>query len=315
MSQATPLSSMISLGQISARASASAAAESPAGDEEAPLRVTPPGELKRDGFDHHFLDGLVVKYPERTGPRAGDEAPRNDKQSSVLDYEHFSLVMSKSRRLAIFTACNINGQQSKKITRGNDVWFYDGRMDLKYQVGEELYTGNHLDRGHLVRREDPVWGNSAAIANDDTFHFTNCSPQYDSFNQQLWLGLENYLLLNSRAHGLKISVITGPVFRSSDQAYRGVKLPREYWKVVTLVTEDMRPSVTAYKISQADLLAEGLEFVFGEYKTYQVSVSHVEKLASLDFGDLKDYDGFSTQESVTGGDYAVELQDWREIRI
>jgi endonuclease G len=75
------------------------------------------------------------------------------------------------------------------------------------------------------------------------------------------------------------------------------------------------PSVTAYKVSQSDLLKEDLEFVFGRYKTYQVSVKHVEKLASVDFGKLKQHDGFSTQESVTGGDMVVELTDWREIRV
>ena len=234
---------------------------------------------------------------------------------NVLKYEHFSVMMSKSRKIAIFTACNISGRKSRKIHRDKDVWAYDGRMDAKYQAGEELYAGNRLDRGHLVRREDPVWGASAAIANDDTFHFTNCSPQYDSFNQQIWLGLENYLLLNSRAHQLHISVFTGPVLRTSDMSYRGMKIPREYWKVVCLVTSQKRPSVTAYKISQANLLDDGLEFVFGKYKTYQISVAKVEKDAHLDFGGLKDYDGFSNQEAVSGADYARELTDWRQILI
>jgi endonuclease G len=31
---------------------------------------------------------------------------------------------------------------------------------------------------------------------DDTFHFTNCCPQHERFNQgkNLWAGLEDYLL-------------------------------------------------------------------------------------------------------------------------
>lgn len=314
----TKLSEMVTLGTLSREIAHGQQLEAVVAGEEAPIRVTPPEQFAgRDGFDKEFLDGLALEYPRPTGARQGDEAPLLKGSGHVLNYEHFSLVVSRTRRIALFTACNIDGRKSKKIKRSKDVWAYDGRMDLKFQAGEDLYAGNRLDRGHLVRREDPVWGSSAAIANDDTFHFTNCSPQYDSFNQQLWLGLENYLLLNSRAHDLQISVFTGPVLRDDDMAYRGVRIPREYWKVVGLVTEEGRPSVTAYKVSQADLLKEGLEFVFGEYKTYQVSVSHIEKLASLDFGGLRNYDGFSTQESVApgGGDMVRELTDWREIRI
>ena len=47
------------------------------------------------------------------------------------------------------------------------------------QTGEEAYRDNPLDRGHLVRRLDPAWGASrdeAKRSNDDTFHFTNCTP-------------------------------------------------------------------------------------------------------------------------------------------
>ncbi|MGH8660699.1 MAG: DNA/RNA non-specific endonuclease [Burkholderiales bacterium] len=309
----TQLHEMVCLGDLSK--TAGVGNESPAG-LEAPLHITPAGHFSnREGFDPEFLSGIKVSLPKLVDARQGDEAPLLAGSSPVLKYHHFSIIMSKSRKLAIFTACNIDGKKSKKLTRAEDKWFYDGRISTDFQIGEGLYTGNRLDRGHLVRRGDPVWGAAASAANDDTFHFTNCSPQFDDFNQVVWLGLENYLLNNSRAHDLQISVLTGPVFRRNDMLYRGVRIPREYWKVVALVTEKGRPSVTAYKVSQSDLLKEDLEFVFGRYKTYQVSVKHVEKLASVDFGKLKQHDGFSTQESVTGGDMVVELTDWREIRV
>ena len=304
----TLLNQMVSLGAIrdTPIAALSMSASRTTSDEEL---------ADREGYDRAFLAGFAVDLPNPVGARSGDEAPLLDGSGYVLHYEHFSLAMSKSRRVAMFTACNIDGAKSTKIHRDRDVWAYDGRVDTRYQVGEDLYAGNRLDRGHLVRREDPVWGRTAQIANDDTFHFTNCSPQYDQFNQQLWLGLENYLLKNSRAHRLQISVFTGPVFRSDDMTYRGVQIPREYWKVVCLVTADQRASATAYKISQDDLLAEGLAFVFGKYKTYQVSVRHVEKLASLDFSSLRDHDGFSTHETMTAGELVRELTDWRDIMI
>ncbi len=58
----------------------------------------------------------------------------------------------------------------------------------KYQCGDELYIDNDLDRGHLVRRRDPVWGNSAEEANKDTFYFTNASPQHKKIKSRDMVG-------------------------------------------------------------------------------------------------------------------------------
>ena len=189
-------------------------------------------------------------------------------------------------------------------------------MDERFQTGEELYADNELDRGHLVRREDPVWGEKreATVANQDTFHFTNCSPQHAQFNQKTWLGLEDYILQNSRAHRLRVTVFTGPVFRDDDPEYRGVQLPREYWKVVAVVTEG-RHSATAYMISQSDLLETLRAFGFGRYKTYQVSIEQVEHLTNLDFGELRQFDGYTTEERRTLRPLRTEIRTWGDIRI
>ena len=268
----------------------------------------------RQAFDEAFLDAFPVPMPRCVGRTAGDEAPLKLGSGHVLRYSHFSVVMSMSRRIALYTACNIDGRASKKIKRDADAWYYDDRIDRAHQAGNELYRDNELDRGHLVRREDPVWGPQAALANDDTFHFTNCSPQHSGMNQKTWLGLEDYLLQNARVHSLRISVFTGPVLRDDDMVYRGVKIPKEYWKVVAFRTDD-RPSATAYMVSQGKLI-EDLEFVFGRYKTYQVAVAEVQELAGLDFGDLSRFDGFSNENALEANRWRrEELRSWEAIRI
>jgi endonuclease G len=268
----------------------------------------------RQAFDENFLDAFPVPLPRCVGNTAGDEAPLKSGGGHVLRYSHFSVVMSLSRRIALYTACNIDGQASKRIKRDTDAWYYDDRIDRAHQAGDELYRGNELDRGHLVRREDPVWGQQAALANEDTFHFTNCSPQHSGMNQKTWLGLEDYLLQNARVHRLRISVFTGPVLRDDDMVYRGVKIPKEYWKVVAFRTDD-RPSATAYMVSQGKLI-EDLEFVFGRYKTYQVAVAEVQELAGLDFGDLSRFDGFSNESALEVRRWRrEELRSWEAIRI
>jgi endonuclease G len=268
----------------------------------------------RAGYDAAFLADLSVPLPENVGRFKGDEAPLLSGDGHVLHYTNFSVVVSRSRRIALYVACNIDGRASQSIARSRDVWFYDERIALEHQIGEDLYKGNALDRGHLVRREDPVWGDDAEQANTDTFHFTNCAPQHGDMNQQTWLGLENYILKNARVHDLRVVVFTGPVMREDDTTYRDIQLPREYWKVVAIRTDD-RPSATAYLMSQEKLL-EDLEFAFGKYKTYQVAIKEVEQLTGLRFGELSRYDGFSNDDELEStGWRRQELVSLDDIRV
>jgi endonuclease G len=269
----------------------------------------------RRGYRRDFLNGWPIGLPLATGEREPDMRKlRRGGRGVVLKYRNFSVVMSTSRRIALYTACNIDGRASKKIKRDSDAWYYDERIERAHQAGNELYRDNELDRGHLVRREDPVWGAQASLANDDSFHFTNCSPQHSGMNQKTWLGLEDYILQNARVHRLRICVFTGPVLRDDDMVYRDVKIPKEYWKVVAFRTDD-RPSATAYMVSQGKLI-EDLEFVFGRYKTYQVAVAEVEELAGLDFGELRRFDGFSNEAVLEGRRWRrEELRSWEAIRI
>jgi endonuclease G len=253
-----------------------------------------------DGYDQDFLE-QQVPLPTLSSALVGDIAPLNDGTGNVLNYNHFSIVSSKKRRLAFFTAVNIEGSKLQRIERTADRWYFDPRIDRKFQSGLELYRNNPLDRGHLVRRLDPVWGEVAVQANEDTFHFTNCSPQHENLNQQTWVDLEDYILNNAETYGMKVSVFTGPVFRDDDMVYRvEFQIPAEYWKVVIIYMKNReRLSATAYLQTQKNLI-EDLEFAFGPYRTYQIPITKIESLTRLDFGNLREHDPIADLEATSG---------------
>ncbi|HWS81591.1 MAG TPA: DNA/RNA non-specific endonuclease [Rubrobacter sp.] len=282
-----------------------------------------PNYGNRKGYDPTFLgDGAKsIPLPNLSDLMKVDVAVNTqavDPDEYVLPYNHFSVVMNKRRKLAFFTAVNIDGNLSFPIRRDTDKWFVDPRIGEDEQTGEAVYANNPLDRGHLVRRLDPAWADSEAlakVANDDTFHFTNCSPQHENFNQNrtTWAGLEDYILDNAIAHDLRVSVFTGPVLSPQDPQYRGVQLPRQYWKVVAMVKDDGALSATAYLLSQESLLGGLEEFSFADYKTFQVPVRRVEELTGLDFGDLKEADPADVLElaerEALGAREIVTLED------
>lgn len=246
----------------------------------------------RNGYDPSFLEQEVPR-PSISVNLIDDVVKLKNSNNEELKYTNFSVVMSKSRGLAFYTAVNIDGSKLEPLERNNDVWYYEPRIEKQFQYGPELYFNNDIDRGHLVRRLDPVWGPNFKEANEDTFHFSNCSPQHKNLNQKTWLGLEDYILKNADVHDLKVNVFTGPVFNTNDLVYRGKYLvPSEFWKVVTIIKNDNTMSSTAYLQTQKQLIAD-LKFVFGEYKTYQIQITKIESLTGLNFGNLKDFDPLS----------------------
>lgn len=273
--------------------------------EEAPARVHKPAHFAgRDGYRPDFLgddEDLFVGLPGVHPDHADLVASSEESPDGELKYCHFSALMRSDRGLPFFTAVNIDGGKLFNFPRAKDVWHLDGRLDTGVQTGEPLYVDNPLDRGHLVRRLDPAWGDTreeAKLGEEDTFHFTNCAPQHEALNQRTWLSLEDYILGNANTLNFKCSIFSGPVMADTDTPYRGVQLPQSYWKVAVMVNQQTgRLSATGYVLSQAGLVKD-VEFVFGPFKTYQVPISLIEEKTGLSF-DLSLYDPLASTEGLS----------------
>ncbi|MDQ0839739.1 hypothetical protein QFZ54_003591 [Sphingomonas faeni] len=64
------------------------------------VRTSEAGTFRgREGYNEDFLPGFAVPLPDARAI-AGDVLPVTGSESDRLDYEHFSILMSKSRRLA-----------------------------------------------------------------------------------------------------------------------------------------------------------------------------------------------------------------------
>ena len=268
----------------------------------------------RQGYRSDFL-GIDVPAPTAGATIKADvnTFTVGGKDTTLLPYTHFSVCMSRARRMCRFTACNVEGGALQDIGRAGIPWRFDARFDEELQAGDDLYRDNDLDRGHMVRRLDPVWGNDqeAQAANEDTFHFTNSCPQHKDLNQKTWNDLEDYVLQNAGKFRLRVNVFTGPVFRADDPDYRDFRLPLDFWKVVVMVKDDGTLSATAYTLSQRDLVT-GLEFVFSEFRTYQIRLRQVEEWTGLDFGELRNFDPKDALESAAG---AVEIKGPQDIQL
>ena len=167
-----PLRVSVQLGGYPARGPAQdaapqlpAAAMPPGTGEEARVQVDP-DYGNRDGYQPDFLPGVAVPLPKPRGAAAlravsVNTRPKAGRPRYELAYEHFSVVMHKERRLACFTATNIDGRLAKSYDRStgviaafhpgeeeadeapeaSELWFIDPRIPEEEQTPPALYAG------------------------------------------------------------------------------------------------------------------------------------------------------------------------------
>ena len=292
----------------------------------------------RKGYDPDFLDEHEVPLPKLTSAMKAKTAklknPPDGAAKFELKYEHFSLVVNKERRMAWFTASNIDGATWKGINRktgefesaeATEKWFDDPRIDDDAQCNQKDHYDNQkpkrvFDRGHLVRRQDPSWGTKARArrGNNDTFHFTNCTPQEMNFNERkkFWQGIETWILEDSAvADNDKVCVFTGPVFTDDDPNYRDIKVPLKFWKIVVFERDGELRSV-GLVASQKERIKQtpgGVPEALDDpspVAEYVKSIAEIEQMTGLDFGKVTTADTFEGDEAIN-----KQLESFEEIKL
>ena len=246
-------------------------------------------------FGSGYDEGFLVRSVPPPGPGVWAADLVEVDGSAQLDYTHFSLVMSRSRRLARWVAWNIDGttlldEDDDSVSRAGLEFRADPRVPAEVQTLDDVYRDNPLDRGHLARRRDLLWGprGEAVQANADSFYFTNIAPQVDTFNQSmrhgLWGLLENAVLAEVRLDDRRLSVYAGPVLRDDDPAYRSTQVPLEFSKVLAYAMDGALRA-------RSFLLTQSLDHLetsspLDAFRTYEVTLEELEARTGLVFADV-----------------------------
>lgn len=256
--------------------------------------------VPRRGYDPGFLEKLV---PEPGLSTAQKRDAVNFGRAQTIPYTHFSVCLSAKRRMARFVSWNIDGSRLVKLPRRD--FALDPRIEAKFQLGEELYAGNRIDRGHIARRADLCWGPVAEAeqANRDSFYFPNIAPQHQRFNQSLrkglWGGLEDLVFEQADLQGLKLSALGGPVFANDDMPYRDALIPRAFWKLLAYLGRDGRLRCSAFVLSQERYLSDIESLDLDPFRIYQVALSELARKTELNFDALSPADVIANPELVT----------------
>lgn len=269
------------------------------------------------GYDGQFIG---VRLPL---PVARTQKVRNDLVGAdgarLAHYTHFSLAIRKSRRMAAFVAWNVDGTITKP-TNKDASWQIDPRVPAEFQIDNTLYEGTVFDRGHIAKREDLLWGGASVAkqANDDSFCYTNATPQHEKFNRLapgLWKSLEDEIFSQVDVANLRIALVGGPIFSTADRpflppgapaGFAPVLIPRHFFKVVAYRDgSDNRVKALAFRLSQESLIGARAmppaRLDLARFHMFQVDVAELEALTGLSMAAFRRVDTKAAQQRLAPG--------------
>ena len=226
------------------------------------------------------------------------------------------------RKLALFSACNISAKfpgiprrsfRKDLVHLGANEQLGDGFYKSKTLDHPKRKNANVFDRGHIISRQYPQWGKTAAIAKkgtDDSFYYPNAAPQVPEVNQLDWKDLELFII--DELSVKKLSVLSGLFLSNKDpiatyidsytQKEEYIQIPLKFWKIVYYNYENQLkriafvfkqdeivyslPFIT--KIEQLKNSIDPFDFLPEDLKTYIVNPLLIEE-TKLKFTPAKNY--------------------------
>lgn len=190
----------------------------------------------------------------------------------IIKRPHYTLSYNEDHEVANWVAYELDHHKLRNCVKRTDNFRPDPLITTGTAVSAD-YKGSGFDRGHLVPAGDMKQDRQAM---NDTFYFSNMTPQPPKFNQGRWGQLE--LLI--RSWGLKykkIWIVTGPVLvdnLSFIGSKNKVSVPEVYFKVILRETENSYDGIAflmSTDVPHTDLAA------------YATTINQVEEVTGIDF--------------------------------
>lgn len=251
-----------------------------------------------------------------------------------VDYDNqhimnLAIEWNAAMRHSSWVAFSFDSTTSQDNVKRGDKWGWDPLIPVELgKVIEDDHKSDGYDKGHLCASEDRVY---CKEANDQTFLYSNISPQIGSFNQKYWAKLEALIQKWGRStqNGVydKVYVAKGGTInkllkdwtgkqkandglyptadadgKSSPKSKNGLVVPAYYYMAI-LAEKDGKFQAIGFLVPHSeDLPAKPTT---ADLQAYTCSIAHLEEQTGIDFFcNLKD----NVEREVES---AFRLEDWQ----
>lgn len=197
------------------------------------------------------------------------EQPGVSPYEQVIERPGYILSYNETHEQASWVAYVLTREEAKGGVERDDLFEKD--PDITTGTADDMdYKGSGYDRGHLAPAADMGW---SATSMQESFYYSNMSPQLPGFNRGVWKRLEELLRFWAVTYD-SIYVVTGPVLTTGLPTIgpNQVSVPQYYYKAV------LRHTTTGM---------EGIGFVLPHasstagLQSFAVPIDSVERLAHL----------------------------------
>lgn len=285
-----------------------------------------PNENKNENSD---IDNPAARLLEM--PRVNTT---NFLAAHYVDYDNqhimnLAIEWNAAMRHSSWVAFSFDSTTSQDNVKRGDAWGWDPLIPVELgKVIEDDHKSDGYDKGHLCASEDRVY---CKEANDQTFLYSNISPQIGSFNQKYWAKLEALIQKWGRStqQGVydKVYVAKGGTInkllkdwtgkqkandglyptadadgKSSPKSKNGLVVPAYYYMAI-LAEKDGKFQAIGFLVPHSeDLPAKPTT---AELQAYTCSIAHLEEQTGIDFFcNLKD----NVERDVES---TFRLEDWQ----
>ena len=220
------------------------------------------------------VSNVAVDTPQsddKAIPISGLEIPKTAPKDKIISHYGYTLLLNATHKQATWVAYELSKEETTKQVDRTNKFIADPKANSEIADNQD-YAGSGYDRGHLAPAGDMSW---SATSMEESFYYSNMSPQQPSFNRGIWKKLEErvrtWAIENSALY-----IVTGPILTAglSTIGEHQISVPKYYYKVILDYTEPELKGIgfiIPNKGSQDSLQA------------YTVSIDSVERATGIDF--------------------------------
>lgn len=247
------------------------------------------------GYDNVSVTGYEI-------PHLNDQNVYADHYVTIdgVQILNYALEWDNTKRHANWVAFTFDTTTSADNVKRTDAWSVDPKLPAEMQVQESDHKNDGFDKGHLCASEDRVY---LKEANEQTFYYSNMSPQLKDFNGGFWRKLETRVqtwgrstadgvydkvyvtkggTLNKLLKNFKGTTVNGgtPTTDANGFTIHGLACPEYYFMAVLSQKDDVFHAI-AFLVPHKEGMTENPSS--DELKEYVVSVDKLEEETGIDF--------------------------------
>lgn len=194
---------------------------------------------------------------------------QNNSDLTVIKHSNFTTTFSKSKNYPVYVEWWVTKDKlncSNPLKRENS-FKADPKFNWDTKFNDD-YLNSGYDRGHMCPAADNLCMTKNVL--EESFFFTNISPQQHALNSGDWLTLEEYTRDLARSQD-SIQVFCGNI--GEIKKIKSVSVPEYCWKVIYIKKKGVWE---AYLFSNNKSKANGI-------KDNKVDIKKIEKLTGFNF--------------------------------